>query len=162
MSLNRVEFTYMLKNSNIQLKSLWLYIISVAIIFGTGCAGQVEEKQEQSDIEVNNVPPPPPESKLAPGTAKIEARMMELNEVNNQFNCIIKVNKVLGYGMATKPIGKGTEISLQISNDEIDLLKLLSDGTGEEKYEFTVEQEQMVDNQLRYRAVKVKKIHSDH
>jgi hypothetical protein len=151
----------MLEISNIRAKSLWFYILSVAIVFGFGCAGQVEEKQQQPDTEVNKMPPPAVEPKLPPGRAKIEARMIELNEVKNHFNCIIKVNKVLGYGMATKPIGKGTEISLQISNDEKDLIKLLSEGTREEKYEFTVEQEQMVDNQLRYRAVKVKKIHSD-
>ena len=62
--------------------------------------------------------------------------------------------------MATRPIGKGSEISLQISNDEEDLINLLSEGTMEQKYEFTVQQEEMVNipsNQLRWKALKVKK-----
>jgi hypothetical protein len=139
----------------------WFYILYVFIVFFAGCAGPAEEKQEITETETVKMPPPR-QNKLAPGTVKVEARMIKMNKENSHYNCIIKLEKVLGYGMSTKPIGKGTEIYLQISNNENDLINLLLEGTSEEKYEFTVVQEQMVDNQLRYRVVKVKKILSDH
>jgi hypothetical protein len=131
----------------------------MSIVFCVGCAGPAEEKQEISETETIKMPTPP-QNKLAPGTAKIEARMIEMNKEKNHYTCIIKVEKVLGYGMATRPIGKGSEISLQISNDEEDLINLLSEGTMEQKYEFTVQQEEMVDmpsNQLKWKALKVHK-----
>ncbi len=149
----------MLKITNILPKWSWFYILYLPIVFCVGCAGPAEEKQEISEIETIKRPTPP-QNKLAPGTAKIEARMIGMNKENNHYSCIIKVEKVLGYGMATRPIGKGSKITLQISNDEEDLIKLLSGGTMEQKYEFTVQQEEMVDmpsNQLRWRALKVHK-----
>lgn len=149
----------MLKITNILTKWFWFYILYVPIIFCVGCAGPAEEKQEISETETIKMPTPP-QNKLAPGTAKIEARMIEMNKGKNHYTCIIKVEKVLGYGMTTRPIGKGSEISLQISNDEQDLINLLSGGTMEQKYEFTVQQEEMVDmpsDQLRWKAIKVHK-----
>lgn len=149
----------MLKIINTLPKWSWFYILYVLIIFCVGCAGPAEEKQEISETETIKMPTPP-QNKLAPGTAKIEARMIEMNKGKNHYTCIIKVEKVLGYGMTTRPIGKGSEISLQISNDEEDLINLLSEGTMEQKYEFTVQQEEMVNmpsNQLRWKALKVHK-----
>ena len=150
-----------MKIKNIPPKWSWFYILYLPIVFYVGCAGPAEEKQEITERETVKMPPVR-QNTLSPGTAKIEAHIIKMAKENNYHNCIIIVEKVLGYGMSTKPIGKGTEISLQISNNDKDLINLLSEGTREEKYEFTVEQEQMVDNQLRCRAVKVKKIHSDH
>lgn len=148
-----------MKITNILPKWSWFYILYMFIVFCVGCAGPAEEKQEISETETIKMPIPP-QNKLAPGTAKIEARMIEMNKGKNHYTCIIKVEKVLGYGMATRPIGKGSEISLQISNDEEDLIKLLSDGTMEQKYEFIVQQEEMVNmpsNQLKWKALKVHK-----
>ncbi len=149
----------MLKITNILPKWSWFYILYMSFVFCVGCAGPAEEKQEISETETIKMPTPP-QNKLAPGTAKIEARMIEMNKGKNHYTCIIKVEKVLGYGMTTRPIGKGSEISLQISNDEEDLINLLSEGTMEQKYEFTVQQEEMVNmpsSQLRWKALKVKK-----
>ncbi len=149
----------MLKITNILPKWSWFYILYMSVVFCVGCAGPAEEKQEISETETIKMPTPP-QNKLAPGTAKIEARMIEMNKKKNHYTCIIKVEKVLGYGMTTRPIGKGSEISLQISNDEEDLINLLSEGTMEQKYEFTVQQEEMVNmpsSQLRWKALKVKK-----
>jgi len=137
----------------------WFYILYAPVVFYVGCAGPAEEKQEISKTETIKMPRPP-QNKLAPGTAKIEARMIEMNKGKNHYTCIIKVEKVLGYGMATKPIGRGSEISLQISIDQESLIKLLSDGTMKQKYEFTVQQEEMVDmpsDQLRWKALNINK-----
>ncbi len=156
---DELEIANMLKIINTLPKWSWFYILYVLIIFCVGCAGPAEEKQEISETETIKMPTPP-QNKLAPGTAKIEARMIEMNKGKNHYTCIIKVEKVLGYGMTTRPIGKGSEISLQISNDEEDLINLLSEGTMEQKYEFTVQQEEMVNmpsNQLRWKALKVHK-----
>ena len=143
---------------NIQPKWSWFYILYVPIVFYIGCAGTSEEKQEVPETKPINMPIPP-QNNLAPGTAKIEAQIIKMENENNHILCIFRVNKVLGYGMSTKPIGKGMEISLNILNDQEDLIKLLSEGTMEQKYELTVEQEQLVDNQLKWRAVRVEKIH---
>jgi len=141
-------------------KSFWLSILCVFLTFYLGCAGTSEEKQEIPETKPVNMPVPP-QNKLDPGSAKIEAHLKKMEEDTNHHNFIFIVDKVLGYGMSTKPIGKGSEISLQISHDEEDLIQTLSEGTMEQKYELTVEQEQMVDNQLKWRAIKVKKIHSE-
>ncbi len=149
----------MLKITNILPKWSWFYILYIPVFYFLGCAGPAEEKQEVSDTETIKMPTPP-KNKLAPGTAKIEARVIEMIKEINHYTCIIKVEKVLGYGMATKPIGRGSEIFLQISNDQEDLIKLLSDGTMTQKYEFTVQQEEMVDmpsNQLRWKALIIDK-----
>ena len=148
----------MVKIINLQSKWSWFFILNVFAVFYLGCIGSAGEKKEVSETEQMEMPIPP-QNKLAPGTAKIEVHLMTMEKDNSHYNCILKVDKVLGYGMSTKPIGKGTEISLQISNDEEDFIKLLSEGTMEQKYELTVEQEQMVDNQLRWRAIKILKLH---
>ncbi len=156
---DELEIADMLKLKNILPKWSWFYLLYMPVVFCVGCAGPAEEKQEVSDTEMIKIPTPP-QNKLAPGTAKIEARMIKMNKGKNHYTCIIKVEKVLGYGMATRPIGKGSEISLQISYDQEDLIILLSDGTMEQKYEFTVQQEEilgMPSNQLRWKALNINK-----
>lgn len=146
--------------TTLQPKWSWISIICIFLTFYLGCAGTSEDNQEVGETKPVNMPIPT-QNKLAPGTAKIEAHIEKMAEDNNYYNYILIVDKVLGYGMSTKPIGKGSEISLHISHDEEDLIKSLSEGTMEQKYELTVEQVQMVDNQLKWRAIEVKKINSE-
>jgi hypothetical protein len=134
-------------------------ITLIIFIIFVGCAGQVEEKQENSENEVIK-PPPPPANQLAPGTAKVEAQIINFTELDNHFECIIKVEKVLRYGRTTKPIGKGTELILHISKAQSDLIKLLSNGTSEQKYEFIVEQAEVVimpSGQSMWKAIEASK-----
>jgi hypothetical protein len=141
----------------LQHKWSWFSILYVFLVLYLGCAGTSEEKQEVQETNPTNMPKLP-QNKLAPGTAKIVAHMIKIEKEDNLHTCIFKVDKVLGYGMSTKPIGRGTEISLAILNDREDLINLLSDGTLEQKYELTVEQELMVDNQLKWKSVRIEKI----
>jgi hypothetical protein len=136
-----------------------LPIIVLVIFFFIGCAGQVKENEEIPDSKIQNTPPPPTK-KLAPGTAKIEAKIVELNEEKNFYRCVIKVERVLGYGMATKPIGKGTEIPLQFSKDESKTVKAFSEGTLDQLFELIVLQEEMVglaSKELRWSIIKINK-----
>jgi hypothetical protein len=128
-----------------------------------GCAGRVDEKNAIQETEVSKSPPPPNEN-LAPGTANIEASVINFSGQNNHIECIVKIEKVLNYGMSTKPIGKGTELKLHISSDQPDLIKILSGETLEQKYEFTVEQIEMINmpsSQFVYKALRIRKIQSD-
>lgn len=140
-----------------------IILISITIIYHAGCAGQVDDKMEISDSKVTEKPLPPT-NKLAPGTVKIEARMIDSSQEAEHFDCILQVEKVLAYGRGVKPIGKGKEIFLQISREENDIVNLLSEGLMDQKYEFIVEQEEVVsmsDNQMRWRVLEVRKIVSN-
>jgi hypothetical protein len=114
----------------------------VILVITIGCAGQVEEKQMDSKSETNQ-PPPPPKS-LAPGTAIIEAQVVSVTETDSDIQCKVKVHKVLRYGSSTKPIANKSELNLHISKSQTDLIKLVSEGTLNENYEFTVEQVQLL------------------
>jgi hypothetical protein len=127
------------------------------VVLFIGCAGSGEEKQETTETE--SIKMPSPRAKLAPGTAKVEAKILDMKKENNYYICIIKVEKVLSYGMSTRPIGKGSEISLHILSNEEDFINMLSEGTLGQKYEFSLEQElklNMSDNQMGWKAIKVK------
>ena len=139
-----------------------LLVIFVTFVITVGCAGQVEEKQEDTETEV--IKPPPPPKSLAPGTAIVEARLMNFNKIDDHFECMIVVDKVLRYGSSTKPIGKGTELNLHISKVQSDVIKLLSEGTLEQNYEFIVEQQEVVNipsGTSMWKALKVSKGQSD-
>ena len=131
-----------------------IYVFLVCMNFN--CAASGEKGQEISTKEPIKMIPPD-QTKLAPGMAKIEGIVVSMFKSSDHYDCVIKVDKVLGYGMATKPIGKGTEIALTIQNNEENLIKLLSEETVEQKYEFILEWEQMVDNQYRWKAINIQK-----
>jgi hypothetical protein len=138
----------------------YLDITMFIFILMFGCAGQVEEKQESTEKKAVK-PPPPTNSRLAPGTAIVEARLLSFNEEEDHFVCQIKIEKALRYGSSTKPLGRGTELKLYISTAQTDLIKTLSEGTLEQKYEFTVIQEQVVNmssGKSIWKVLKVKKI----
>ena len=143
---------------NILRHNLFLMIIGL-IVFSIGCAGQVEEKQEDPAPEM--VKPPPPPKSLAPGRAIIHAQLLNIANMETHFNCIVKVEKVIGYGMSTKPIGNKTDLSLYISTKQTDIINFLEKGTSSEKYEFTLEQEALMDvssSQSRWRVLKVTEV----
>ena len=133
-----------------------LVIFLGLVVFFIGCTGHAKEKDEVQGTDPIKMPIPP-ENKLSPGMAQIEAHLLKMEKVNGYYKSVIKVEKVLAYGMSTKPIGKDSEIVLKIAQDEVDLINLFGEGTIEQKYVLTVEQEQLVDNQVMWRAVKVKK-----
>jgi hypothetical protein len=144
---------------NVYFNRLSTHILFLFIVVSTsGCTGSAEKKQEIIDTATINMPAQT-QTKLAPGTTKIEGSVIKMIKSNNHYNCIIRVEKVLGYGMSAKPLPKGREISVYLLTTEENLIKLLSEGTMEQKYELTVEQEQMVDNKLEWRVLKVNKIH---
>ena len=84
--------------------------------------------------------------------------------MDNYFDCVVKVEKVLRYGSSTKPIGKGTELKLYFTFEQKNLIDLIDEGTSTQHYEFTVEQETMVNepsNQLKYRVLNINNVGSD-
>ena len=144
------------------LRILFIFL-SVSFITHLGCAGQVEDKQEIPESKMPDKPLPPM-NELPPGTAKLEAYMIDSNVEAEHFDCIIKVEKVLSYGRGAKPIGKGKEVLLQIPKDKTEVINLLSEGTLDQKFEFVVEQEQIVNmpaTELRWRILEVRKIELD-
>jgi hypothetical protein len=149
----------MKEDKGINKNLFWLYIFFVYIVcLNIGCTGHAENKQENNQTTDDRMSILS-QAKLAPGTIKVEASVIKMKKINNHFTCIIKVEKVLGYGMATKPVPKGSEINLNLTNSREELIKLLSEGTMQQKYELTIEQERMADNQLQWRALQIKKIH---
>jgi len=157
-NIRQEENAKMTESKNININSLWIFILFVIIVFfNFSCAGPAEEKQEKNETTKIKMPLPS-QTKLAPGTLKVKSSVIKMIKKNNHYNCIIRVEKILGYGMAAKPVAKGSEINLNLTNSGEDLIKLLSEGTMDQKYELIIEQEQMVDNQLEWRALQVKKI----
>lgn len=131
-----------------------LYVLVVCMSFS--CAASGEKGQEMTTKEPIKMISPD-QTQLAPGMTKIEGIVVGMFKRSDHYNCVIKVEKVLGYGMATKPIGKGTEIAITIQNNEEELIKRLSGATVDQKYEFILEREQMVDNQYQWKAITVQK-----
>jgi len=149
----------MRESKTININSFRIYIFFVFIAFLTiHCTGTAEKKQENNEATNRERSIPSP-TKLAPGTIKIEASVITMIKKNNHYDCIIKVEKVLGYGMATKPLPNGSEINLNLANSGEEFIKLLEEGTMKQKYELTIEQEQMADNQVQWRALQIKKLH---
>jgi hypothetical protein len=143
-----------------------LYILPVIffLIFHniTGCAGKIEEKPVNP--ESGKVNPPQPNKSMPPGTARIEAQLIDLSKKENQIECIVKVEKVLQYGGSVKPIGRGTHLTLIILKEQDDLINILDRGTLKQKYEFTVEQEEVVNissRQVKWRALGIHDLKPD-
>jgi len=145
---------------NLRCASSGFWILIVLLIFSFGCGGVVKEKDDDQERDTIKIPITPT-NKLSPGKAQIEAYCLAIEKDDNYYKCIFKVEKVLGYGMSTKPIGKGSEIFLNLTQDEVDVINLLSEGAMEQKYVLTVEQEQLVDNQMKWRAVQVSEINHE-
>ena len=138
------------------------FILVLLFVNISGCAGQIEEKQENSGS--GKVGPPPPSKSLPPGIARIEAQLIELNKNEDYIECIIKVEKVLQYGRSVKPIGSGTQLTLFVSNEYNDLLNILTEGTLKQKYEFTVEQEEVAgisSRQVKWKTIDIRDLQVD-
>lgn len=54
--------------------------------------------------------PPPSRSELAPGTAKIRAVVLRLNQTSGMSILAMEITEALGYGAATPPLATGREI----------------------------------------------------
>lgn len=122
-----------------------LYIVLfLTSMFFMACAAQVEEKQEKSESESQVPSPPPPNQSLDPGTARIEATLLNFSEMDHYYECNVKVEKVLNYGRSTKPIARGNELKLQVSKDQGNFVNIFSEGTLQQKFEFTVVQEEII------------------
>jgi hypothetical protein len=103
------------------LKQKPLMIVSLLftmILFTNCCTTKSELKENNTIIKKQSVPIP-----LAPGTAQISGKIIEIFEKDNISYCKIKVNEIKEYGPSTKLIGVGSEIELEIKNDFKESLK---------------------------------------
>jgi hypothetical protein len=147
-------------------KFIFSFILPVILLLlfcsNTGCASQIEERQVNSNS--GKVSPPPPSKSLPPGTARIKGQLIKMNKQENHIDCLVKVERVLQYGSSVKPIGSGTQLILAISGEQIDLINILAEGTLKKKYEFIIEQEEVISNssrQLQWKALGIFDIQSD-
>jgi len=147
-------------------KIIFLYILPVILVLlffnFTGCVGQKKEKQVNS--ESGKMGPPPPSKSLPPGTARIEAQLIELNKNEDHIKCMIIVEKVLQYGRSVKPIGTGTQLILFVSSEQNDILNFLDEGTLKQKYEFIVEQEEVAgisSRQVKWKIIDIRDVQVD-
>ena len=109
----------MLKKLSIISISLSLAILLLNIC-AMSCAGT-----NQQEKKAPKLPPPIPEN-LAPGTAKIEAEVVRIEEISGSTICTVKVLNVLGYGMTTRPLAPETELAIEVvgsTDEKVDELK---------------------------------------
>lgn len=97
------------------------YLILIFLLIGLGvqscCSSRCSAPQQQEQKTVKTeIPPalPPAPVSLAPGTARIVAVPVSFD----RQVCVLKVEKVLGYGMATPPVAVGSEIRLELKPEQ--------------------------------------------
>lgn len=110
--------------------------------------------------QVDKPLPPSPQKKLAPGTIKVETILVDIKEEENNTSCVMRVEKVLGYGMATRPVGVGIEIPVDLQGyDSEDLSK----NSKDQKYIMIIQQQENMSissTKSSWRALKLQKIES--
>ena len=105
-----------------------------------GCAGSSENGQKTEDVTPVNKPrPPDPQKKLAPGTVQVEAVLLSKSTADKNTRFVIRIEKVLGYGMATRPVGVGTEITVDMAGFNSEKL---SEDKKDQKYILTIQQQE--------------------
>ena len=116
-----------------------IFFTAILIIFN-GCAGSSENHQKTEDLnQVNKPLPPDPQKKLAPGTARIEAILLGTHEQDNSTSFVLRVEKVLGYGMATRPVGVGTELTVDMAGFKSETF---SEDKNDQKYILIIQQQE--------------------
>jgi hypothetical protein len=131
-------------------------IVFLFLIF-PGCSSS-GSKSEQEAVEESAAAPPPPVNKLAPGTAKIEAMIVDMNEVEKKYVCKVEVKGVLGYGMSTKPIGQSSILTVSLSKNAEKIVEIVETGSSNQVYIMTIQQQEqmgMSTNDIQWRALQV-------
>lgn len=122
--------------------SFWIFIISLLFLWNPGCNSnkgnshntkELTPTEDTAKVNSDTIPtPPPPPPGLPPGQAKIEGEVIEFqkNKENSTSQTItIKVNRVLGYGSTTPPIGLTDSLEVESNNlddKELEIGKIVS------------------------------------
>ena len=150
-----------IKKKRILLIKVVLFFTAVLLILN-GCAGSSENGKKTEDLSPVSKPlPPDPQKKLAPGTARIEAILLGTNEQDNNTSCVLRVEKVLGYGMATRPVGVGTELTVDMTGFKS---KTFSEDKKDQKYILIIQQQEnlsLSSAKSTWRALKIQKKESE-
>ena len=66
---------------------------------------------------------PLPKLSLSPGQAKITASVVSIETKGALHICILKIDKVHGYGSSTKPLAVGNQVRVSVKNVQIERAK---------------------------------------
>lgn len=135
-----VYFRYSYKISGQVYKNMhpiWILFLAISFLCFSGCGANKKNSQKgenltsaqdtvKTDSDTMPKPEPPPPG-LPPGEAKVEGEIVEVeNQTNGRasFYVRIRVDRVLGYGASTPPIGTADTLNVFISNSDQNRFKI--------------------------------------
>ena len=102
----------------------WDYLIILLLFFGLGmqnCCPSRNSSPPEQDASKTVAPPPvlpPAPVNLPPGVARIVALPVSLDRQESASFCILRVEKVVGYGMSTPLVTVGSEIRVEMGIEQ--------------------------------------------
>lgn len=79
-------------------------------------------------------PAPSPRVTLGPGMVRVSATIVSSEPQGSAHTCVVKIQKVHGYGASTPPLAVGNELKVSVKNAQVEMAgekgqKLLLDGS---------------------------------
>lgn len=98
-------------------------LLTIGVVLTLGCGSSETNKNgtDSQGADTNTVKqsqdtmPPPPAPDLSPGTARIQGQAVDIREPERpeeDYRIAVRVNKVLGYGSSTPPIGRSDTLTI--------------------------------------------------
>ena len=91
-----------------------LLCILLCIGLGACASSKDNESEHAADVVVGQDSIPAAPAPMAPGSARVSAEVLDVEEAGDALHCRIRIRRVDAYGAAAPPLPEGAEIIVQL------------------------------------------------